>query len=203
MKYPASIMTVIVISMLSLVSFTYAKPPTTVNIYAWTDKTHYSPGEKGVLNIVVRNDRTDKDLILKNITITYPWFAYTGKKWEGNTTISNIDFTLTQNGGKIYTTNVDFNVPKDGRVALGMYGSTPQIKLDFAVDKFPHHYSSSTPLYIQSTPVYMSLEEMDSIVTLFTVQTVLIIVCTIIIAGTIFLSTRKPQATQRKTEKPE
>jgi hypothetical protein len=42
---------------------------------------------------------------------------------------------------------------------------------------------------------------MDKLVTLFTVQVVLLIVCTIIIAATIFLSARKPQVTWKAEEK--
>jgi len=44
---------------------------------------------------------------------------------------------------------------------------------------------------------------MDKLVTLFTVLVVLVIVCTIIIAATIFLSARKPQVTWKPEEKPE
>jgi hypothetical protein len=42
---------------------------------------------------------------------------------------------------------------------------------------------------------------MDQIITLFTIQVVLLIVCTIIIAATIFLSTRRPQIMWKTEEK--
>jgi len=40
-------------------------------------------------------------------------------------------------------------------------------------------------------------------VTLFTIQAVLLIVCTVIIAATIFLSARRPQVTWKAEEKGE
>ena len=198
-KYLAIVITTMAISAIFLTSLAYAQVPTTVNIYAWTDKTYYNLGEKGILYIVIRNDRKDEDLILKNITITYPWFAYTGEKWEGNDTIKP-DVAFMKNGG-IYTKSVDFDVPRDGRAVGGMYGTTLQIIV--AVDKAPYQYLHSMPIYIKSTPIYMSFEDMDKIVTLFTVQAVLIIVCTIIIAATIFLSARRPQVMWREAEKAE
>lgn len=201
-KYLAIMITAIAISAIYLTSSAYAQPPPTVNIYAWTDKTSYNPGEKGILKIVIRNDRTDVDLILKNITITYPWFAYTGEKWEGNATLKP-DVALTKNGG-LYTTNVEFNIPVDGRVTSGTYGIS-EISIRIAVDKSPYYYPTTgdyqAPIYIKSTPLYMSFEDIDRIVTLFTIQVVLVIVCTVIIAATIFLSVRRPQVTWRTEEK--
>jgi len=196
-------MTIITISAMFLASLAYAQVPTTVNIYTWTDKTNYSPGEKSVLKIVIRNDRTDQDLILQNITILYPWFAYTGEKWEGNDTIKiEPPPVITKNGGT-YTKSVDFTIPADGRAISGIYTQSPQINIVVTVDKAPYQYSRSAPIYIKSTPLYMSFEDMDKLVTLFTIQVVLVIVCTIIIAATIFLSARRPQMMWRKEEKAE
>lgn len=181
-------------------TLTYAQPPATVNIYTWTDKTSYDPGEKGTLKIVIRNDRTDQDLILYNITITYPWFAYTGEKWEGNDTIT-INEAIQKNGGiKTYTR--DFTVPSDGR-AITPYYASAQISIMVNVDEAPYQYTKNPSIYIKSTPLYMSLEDGDKLVTLFTIQVVLLIVCTIIIAATIFLSPRRPQVTWKAEEKEE
>jgi len=44
---------------------------------------------------------------------------------------------------------------------------------------------------------------MEQIITLFTIQVVLLIVCTIIIAATIFLSARRPRITWKAEEKVE
>jgi hypothetical protein len=179
----------------------YAQIPPTVNIYAWTDKTYYDPGETGSLYIVIRNDRTDTDLILQNISITYPWFAYLGNAWDGNITIAPSPlFVLSKNAGTVYNTTVTFTVPDDGRVFSGF---TSTISIEVVVDKSPYEYSKSVPIYVRSTPVFASLQDMDQITTLFTVLVVLVIVCTIIIAATIFLATRRPQVTWTKEQKPE
>jgi len=194
----------IAISAIFLASSAYAQVPATVNIYVWTDKPNYDLGEKSILHIVIRNDRTDEDLILQNITITHPWFVYTGEKWDGNDTIKpSPPFVLSKNGGIVYAINREFTVPSDGRAISGMYGGTSQISIEIAVDKSPYRYSRSVPININSVPLYMSLEDTEKIVTLFTIQVVLLIVCTIIIAATIFLSARRPQAMWRKEEKPQ
>ncbi len=202
MKNLAILIAVMAISIMFLTSLVYAQVPNTVNVYAWTEKTHYNPGEKGVLHIVIRNDRTDEDLILKNISITFPWFAYTGEDWEGNVTMTELDHVMAKKGG-VYTHEMEFSIPRDGRILSSMYGSPAEIQLLMIVDKWPYQYSSSVPIYVKSTPYYMSLEDMENIVTLFTVQTVLIIVCTIIIAATIFLSARRPTVRWRETPKPQ
>jgi len=204
MKNLAIMITAIAVSTIFLTSSAHAQVPATVNIYAWTDKTYYNPGEKGVLKIVIRNDRTDQDLIIKNITITYPWFGYTGDKWEGNDTIKVDPPPVILKNGGTYTKSVDFNIPTDGRVTTSMY-EVSHIDIRVAVDKSPYYYPTigdyQVPIYIKSTPLYMSFEDADKIVTLFTIQVVLIIVCTVIIAATIFLSVRRPQVTWKAEEK--
>ena len=181
-------------------TLTSAQPPATVNIYAWTDKTSYDTGEHGKLTIVIRNDRTDEDLILYNITITYPWFTYTGEKWEGNDTVV-VNEAISKNGG-IKTFTREFAVPSDGR-AITPYYTPAQISIVIQVDKAPFQYTKNPPIYIKSTPLYMSLEDGDKLVTLFTIQVVLLIVCTVIIAATIFLSARRPQVMWKAEEKGE
>ncbi|MBS7616789.1 hypothetical protein KEJ45_06295 [Candidatus Bathyarchaeota archaeon] len=183
-------------------TFAYAQitPPETVNIYAWTDKTNYAPGEKGTLTIVIRNDRTDEDLILYNITIIYPWFAYTGDKWEGNDTIT-VGESLLKNGGvKTYTK--EFTVPNDGRALSSPFGYS-QISIVATVNTYPYEYSETAYFYVKSTPLYITIEDWDKAVTLFTIQVILIIVCTIIIAATVFLSSRRPKVMWREEEKTE
>jgi hypothetical protein len=199
-KYLLIVLAAVILLAILSPTLTYAQPPATVNIYAWTDKTSYDLGEKSKLTVVIRNDRTDKDLILYNITITYPWFAYTGEQWEGNDTIT-VNEAIPKNGGtKTYTR--EFTVPSDGRAITSMYGTT-QISIVITVNEAPYQYTKNPPIYIKSTPLYMSLEDGDKLVTLFTIQVVLLIVCTIIIAATIFLSVRRPQVTWRTEEKAE
>ncbi|MEM2995263.1 MAG: hypothetical protein QXI91_04525 [Candidatus Bathyarchaeia archaeon] len=199
------LITLVAVTLLTILSptLTYAQPPATVNIYTWTDKTSYDLGEKGKLTIVIRNDRTDEDLILYNITIMYPWFAYTGEAWEGNDTII-VNEAIPKNGG-IKTFTREFTVPSDGRVVTSYVTSLLPISIVIAVDKSPYQYSPSRPpyIYVKSVPLYMSLEDGDKLVTLLTVQVVLLIVCTIIIAATIFLSARRPQVMWKAEEKEE
>jgi len=181
--------TLMLLTVLSSASIHAQQVQQTVNIFAWTDKTSYKPGESGKLTIVIRNDRTDVDLILYNITIRYPWFTFTGDKWEGNDTIT-IGETLLKNGG-VKTYSRTFTIPSDGRVASQMYGS--QIIIVANVDKSPYSYTSYVPIYIKSVSYPMAIEDWDKMVTLLTVQVVLTIACTIILAATIFLSARRPK----------
>lgn len=202
---------IIVITVIITVMFpaqVYAQPPQpleTVNIYAWTDKIYYEPGESGKLTIVIRNDRTDVDLILYNVTIRYPWFAYTGEKWEGNDTITLSPLpTLEKNGGS-KALAAEFTVPMDGRVT-SLYGPS-SISITAYVDKLPYSYNGSATIYVKSTPFFISIENFDKLIILSTVQVVLLIVCTIIIAAVIFLSTRKTggvwtEEEKEKSEKP-
>lgn len=169
-------------------ALTYAQQAT-VNIYAWTDKASYDPGDIGKLTIVIRNDRKDVDLILYNITIEYPWFAYTGEKWEGNDTII-VGETLLKNGG-VKTYSRAFTVPEGGRAMLPIYGA--QISIVVHVDKSPYQYSHQVPIYVKSVSYPMAIDGWGKMITLLTIQVVLVIVCTIILAVTIFLSTRGPK----------
>jgi len=181
---------------MSMSAFTYAQPQPPeqqVNIYAWTDKVDYDPGESGKLTIVIRNNRTDVDgnLILYNITIRYPWFSYNGEKWEGNDTII-INDTLMKNEAKTYTRT--FTVPTDGRIASAFATYGAQIVITAKVDKAPYSYTSRTSIYVRGIAYPMTIQEWDKMITLLTIQAVLMIVCTIIIAAIIFLSTRRSRA---------
>jgi hypothetical protein len=192
-KYPLLILAALLIALSS--PLTYAAPPATVNIYAWTDKAIYEPGESGNLTIVIRNDRMDVDLILYNITIEYPWFAYTGKEWDGNDTIIVNDQLMK---GEVKTFVRKFTVPSNGRVTNCML-QPKEIKITAYVNEYPYHYSPEEGkkpiIYVRSMPLYsVSVIDWDKAITLFTIQAVLLIVCTIIIAAVIFLSTRRPKA---------
>ncbi|MGQ9538609.1 MAG: hypothetical protein ACUVTE_03375, partial [Candidatus Bathycorpusculaceae bacterium] len=118
-KYLALLLSIAVALLIASTSAAYAQQlPATVNIYAWTDKTYYNPGESGKLTVVIRNDRTDQDLILYNVTVVFPWFVYTGEKWEGNNTvILSPPVTLQKNGG-VSKRVIDFTVPSDGRALI-------------------------------------------------------------------------------------
>ena len=176
---------------LSALTFTMpVKAVASITIYGYVDKTQYMPGDKGTLKIWIVNDGTE-DIILKSVTIEYPWNAF--YIWEGNETIEDINAAILKGGN--WSTSRTFTVPTDGR-AIG--GSIRVHVVTSAVSD-----TNWIPVNVASAPAYGSIQDMDKLVTLFTVQAVLLIVCTIIIAATIFLSVRRPQVTWRAEKKAE
>lgn len=160
-----------------------------IAIYGYVDKTQYMPGDTGTLKIWIVNDGTE-DIILKSVTIEYPWNAF--YIWEGNETIKEFTNPAILKGGN-WSDSRTFTVPTDGRAIGG----------DIRVHVVTNDPTNTKwiSITVASAPAYGSLQDMDKLVTLFTVQVVLLIVCTIIIAATIFLSARKPQVTWKAEEK--
>lgn len=150
-------------------------------IYAYTDKVYYRPGDSGTLQIWIVNSG-DEDLILKNITIYYPWYNPAGL-WAGNVTITPSTSTVIVAGGNWSGTST-FTVPNDGRVTSG--GST--ISINVVTDKLTD--SSSVLMSLSSTPFYFSLQSMDQLLVWFTILVAAIVACTLIIVGALFVSTR-------------
>jgi hypothetical protein len=174
---------------LSALTFTTSvKAAASITIYGYVDETQYMPGDSGTLKIWVVNDGTE-DIILKSVTIKYPWNTY--YIWEGNETLKDINAAILQ--GANWSTTRTFTVPTDGR-ATGGYVTVTVVTSGVTDTQW-------IPINVASAPAYGSLQDMDKLVTLFTVQVVLVIVCTIIIAATIFLSARKPQVTWKAEEK--
>ena len=166
------------------------KAVASIEIYGYTDKTQYMPGEKGTLKFWVYNDGTE-ELILKNVTIEYPWHSC--YIWEGNETIRDINTPILIGGN--WTHTLTFTIPSDGRAI----GGNIRITVASSDKIFP---PKNFPINVASAPSYESLQDIDKLVTLFTVQVVLLIVCTVIIAATMFLTSRRPKVTW-KEEKPE
>lgn len=164
------------------------KAAVSIAIYGYVDKTQYMPGDTGTLKIWIVNDGTE-DIILKSVTIKYPWNAF--YIWEGNETIKDINAAILKGGN--WSTTRTFTVPTDGRAKGG------SINVDVVTSAVPG--TKPISITVASAPTYGSLQDMDKLVTLFTVQVVLLIVCTVIIAATIFISVRRPQATWRTEEK--
>ncbi|MEM2971720.1 MAG: hypothetical protein QW270_04785 [Candidatus Bathyarchaeia archaeon] len=163
-------------------------------VTVWTNKAEYAPGEKGALYIAFYNNR-DEAVAIKNVTITYyNWLAYIDGEWVGNET-RTMDVPVSGKSTKLINDVVEgditFTVPTDGRAV------TTYVRIQIGTDK-GFEYGSATINVQEPTPRYM-----EQITTLFTVQVVLIIVCTIIIAATIFLSMRRPQVTWKAEEKEE
>jgi uncharacterized membrane protein len=160
-----------------------------IEIYGYTDKIQYMPGEKGTVKYWIHNEGTE-EVILKNIIIEYPWHSL--YVWEGNETIKEINTVILIGGN--WSATATFTIPSDGR-AIGGY-----VRITVVTDKVSR--SRNIPLNVANAPVYTAFQDMDKIVTLFTVLVVLLIVCTVIIAATMFLAGRKPQVTwtKEKTE---
>jgi hypothetical protein len=182
--FALAIMAVSALLMIPLIGTANSQP----EVMAWTDKPEYGPGESGTLYIVFYNDRSYAVSIEKIFVVFSDWFVYKNGDWEGNETLEVSEAVAVN---ETYETSVAFTVPTDGRA-----GSTNvYITIQTAEAGDIVSYGS---VAVTITPRYM-----DQIVTLFTVQVVLIIVCTIIIAATIFLSMRRPQVTWKAEEKAE
>ena len=174
------------VSMLLLVPLVNAQPPT---VTAWTDKSEYAPGEKGTLHVVFYNDGASAVTIEEIEVIFTGWRAYINDEWQGNQTIE-IDQAVVSKG--IYEKEITFTVPTDGRAESTSVDITITTEL-----------ADISPLWDPYISVAYTPKYMEQVVTLFTVQVVLLIVCTIIIAATIFLSARRPQVTWKQAEKVE
>jgi hypothetical protein len=156
-------------------------------ITAWTNKQVYVPGEKGTLYVNFFNTR-DMTVEVKNTTVTYKsWQAYIDGKWVGNETF-NVGVNVTS--GNVTTLAIPFTVPNDGRA------QTTKVDIKIGTSFGYETENNATSIVVSEASPYM-----EQIVTLFTIQAVLLIVCTIIISATIFLSTHKPPSTLKTGEK--
>jgi len=178
---------IVTLSILSLVSLASAQEPKRITV--WTDRSEYAPGETGILYIVFYNDGPDAVEIEKIFIIFEYWRAYKNDQWEGNKTLE-INKAVVSRG--VYATETTFTVPIDGRAVstiVDVIVRTEDGDVYIPVLQKPSITVAETPRH------------MEQIVTLFTVQVVLTIVCTIIIAATIFLSSRRPKIIWQKEER--
>jgi hypothetical protein len=150
------------------------------------DKLQYAPGDSGTLYITIRNDLTT-EVYIYNITIEYPWHAYVEDHWEGNDTIE-VKTAIERDGGVINKES-KFEVPKDGKAITG---DTPIVVVVWT-DELGIIGPDNSPVLISvaNPPVHMAIKDMDMWMTSLTVA---IVICTIILAIVVFLSTRKTQA---------
>lgn len=181
---------IIAFSALLLVPIANAAAPTPPTLMAWTDKQDYAPGETGTLYFVFYNGGDAAVTIQKIFIMFYEWWVYRNAQWEGNQTIA-----LTPAGSVgakgIYEASVTFTVPADGRAETTDVGLRVQ-----TAEAGDFTNADVCSVIVATTPRFMG-----QIVTLLTIQVVLIIVCTVIIAATIFLSMRRPQVTWKAEEK--
>jgi len=174
----------VTVSMLLVTPLTHAYDPPTMSI--WTDKAEYSPGETGTLYIRFYNSGGSA-ITIANITIVYDdWTAYRNGQWEGNQTII-VNQAVISKG--VFSNETKFTVPTDGRA------EHTDVYLTFNMDPSGTMYAEGD-IYVAGTSKYM-----DQIVMILTVQAVLLIVCTAIIAAALFLSGRRSQITWKSEEK--
>ncbi len=188
MKRKVLVSIAIALAMLAFAST--VKAAASLEIYGYTDAQQYTLGEKGTLKFWIYNDGTE-DFILKNVTIEYPWHYY--YIWEGNETIKDINTAILVGGN--WSKTLPFTVPSDGRAVGG------SIRIVVYTDKLTPQ-TAYIPINVANAPYHWSLQDMDKLITLFTVQAVLLIISAVIIAATLFLTSRKPKITW-KEEKPE
>jgi uncharacterized membrane protein len=161
-------------------------------IYGYTDQAFYKPGDTGTLKFWVYNGGTE-DLILNNVTVYYPWYNPAGL-WGGNDTIIPSTATVIPAGGNWSGTD-SFTVPNDGRAPSG----SSLIRITVFTDKTTG--SSTVSLSVTSVPLYLSLQNMYQLTTWLTALVVALVVCTLIIAATIFFSVRGRQTMWKPEQK--
>ena len=174
------------ISVLLLMPLANAQEPKTISV--WTDKSVYAPGDTGTLNIAFYNPY-GRTLLIKSITIIYEgWQAYDPNSgWQGNQTI---DIGRAYVNKEVYYNTTKFTVPADGRANSTTVHIFVQISDPPDIGTIE---DNQTLISVYQTPKYV-----EQIVTLFTILVVLIIVCTVILAATIFLSARRPRVTWKQ-----
>lgn len=182
---------IIVFASLLLFILVQSTPPASAQktITAWSDKSVYSPGDSGKLYIAFYNTMGSAVTVNKTVIIFEDWMAFKDGKWEGNVTIE-VNKALASK--EVYFIEIDFKVPTDGRAI-----DTPvQITVYTNEAGVIAPPGSEFNIHVSETPLYMT-----QILNLFTIHVVLMIVCTIIIAAIIFLSTRRPRAVWVEEEK--
>jgi len=184
----------LVLMMLTMLACTGpAECAATVNVYGYTDRYYYLPGESVKLMFWVYNEGPDK-IILENVTVRFPWHR---PVWDGNITIPAANTVLDK--GQSWNKNITFTIPNDSRASSGPIS----VEVVYTIGSNTYRDTrTACPLNINPLPE-LSLKDMDKLLTLITVQVVLVIVCTIILAATIFLSARRPKVVLEESEKTE
>lgn len=171
-------LTVTALIALASVSSTWAYA--SFSIYGYTNKPQYKPSETGTLNIWVYNDGTE-DLILKNITLYYPWHSVI---WGGNVTlVPSVDTVIAPKGN--YSTTAQFTIPNDGRATGGA------VRIHVVTDKRTD--DEFLTLNVANPPVSTAFENMDNLITLFSALVIIVLVGIIGIIFTIYLTARRPK----------
>jgi hypothetical protein len=158
----------------------YAAP--SVTILGYTDKPYYKPGETGTIKFWIYNDGTD-DLILKNITIYYPWDG--NGLWGTNQTITpEVSTVITVLGN--WSSTATFTVPNDGRIPTS---SVTSVTFNINTDKIVR--TRQLPLTVANVPAYLAVENMSQLTTWVMWLAVFVLICGVIIAVVILATSRR------------
>jgi hypothetical protein len=109
-KIALTVILLLGISFISWIGSTSAQP--VIEVWAYTDRAYYEYGDTGTLFIAIRN-KGEGDIILKEISVVFPWHGWYHETWDGNFTEQNINEALTE--GKFYTHTLSFKVPSESR----------------------------------------------------------------------------------------
>jgi hypothetical protein len=171
------LMMLTVAALIALASISSTWAYVSFSIYGYTDKPQYRPGETGTLKIWVYNDGTE-DLILKNMTLIYPWHHI---MWGANE-------TLVLSAAKVippkdnYNTTAQFTIPTDGRPTAG------NVKI-YVNERTDYRYLT---LNVDNPPVY-AFENMNNLITLFSALVIITLGGIVGIVFTIYLTARRPK----------
>jgi uncharacterized membrane protein len=181
--------TLVAISIL-VTTFAPSVKAASINIYGYTNKSQYAPGEKGTLRIVIYNSGTES-VILESVTIEYPWYwLYI---WEGNETIANITTAIPAKGN--WSVEKPFTIPADGRAVGG------NIRINAYTDEgtIPDNVAIS----VADSSTASTMKYMEQVSLLFTLLVLIVLIGICVVAATIFLSARRAQVMWKTEEKPE
>jgi len=143
------------------------------HIYAYTDKPYYNVGDTVTLKFWIMNTGTE-DLILDNVSLTYPW--YDSHVNFGNATIAPANIVIHQGGN--WSDTFTFTVPNDGRATGGSIG------IYAVLDKT----TAGTSVDLNVLTVPTSIEDTGTFLTWFIILVAIILICTLIIAAALFMS---------------
>jgi hypothetical protein len=174
-----------VIALAILVSSPAANAIASVSVYGYTDKTNYMPGDSVTVTFYVYNYGPDQ-IVLANVTVIYPWYNIL---WGGNQTINANSFVIAK--GKSYNNTATFTIPTDSRASSG---DMIDFSFVYMIGSTTYTGSGSINFPLTSGATALSLRDMDTLATMLTVETILLIIGALIIAAAILLIKRGPKA---------
>jgi hypothetical protein len=167
--------------------------PGDVNVQVWADKVQYTPGETVTLRYTIVNAKPATSVFVYNITFKCkPWYMYVTDHWEGNQTIK---LNRAMGAGDKYSNVTTLTVPNDGRAFVSGNYAVVDVEAKVLDGSNVRTIGPSSVVYvgIANPPVHFALRDMDTLILLMSVQIILIVACSALLAGAVFLSGRRPR----------